>query len=368
MWSLAMIVKNGAEHLAQTLESAKVICDELIVVDTGSTDNTVEIAKSFGAKVFQFDWIDDFGAARNESFKHCTGDWIIWLDCGDVIPPEAVVGFQNLKKHLAENGDDFDFVWLNINRGIADDGSVVFRFNTPRLVRRTAFAGWVGAVHEYLDKSGERAMLGQGAWVNDPLALNNKPTERNLKILQRLIDDGDESNRTAFYYANELRDLKRWPQAISAYKRFIKMKYLSWEYYDALISLAMCHKQVNDEDAMIDCYHQAIRFDPTRAEAFVGLGDLHYEKNHWPAAVPFYAAALESVRPMEGFVLETCYTWLPWDRLAVCYGNTGRIDKAIEATIESLKSCPERDRLMANLGMFMDGLKTQAAQNGKGFQ
>jgi len=361
MWSLAMIVKNGAEHLAKTLEGARQICDELIVVDTGSTDDTVAIAKSFGAKVFQYEWIDDFGAARNESFKHCTGDWIMWLDCGDVIPPTAIAGFQRLKEHLATNGDDFDHVWLNINRGIAADGSVVFRFNTPRLVRRTAFAGWVGAVHEYIDKSGEKAMLGQGAWVDDPLALNNKPTERNLKILQRLLDNGDTSTRTAFYYANELRDLKRWPKAISAYKRFLKMKYYSWEYYDALISLAMCHKQVNDEDATLDCYFQAIRFDPTRAEAYVGVGDVHYEKNLWNLAAPFYSAALEAVRPLEGFVLETCYSWLPWDRLAVIYGNTGKLDKAIDATVESLKSCPERDRLMSNLAMFMDGLAANKA-------
>ena len=67
MLSLTMIVKNGEEHIAQTLVCAKEICDEMIVVDTGSTDKTVEIAKSYGAKVFHFDWIDDFSAARNEA-------------------------------------------------------------------------------------------------------------------------------------------------------------------------------------------------------------------------------------------------------------------------------------------------------------
>ena len=352
-----MIVKNGAEHLAQTLESAAQFCDELVVVDTGSTDNTVEIAESFGAKVFHYEWIDDFAAARNESLKHCTGEWIIWLDCGDVIPQKSIEGFQNLKQFLAgEGGAAFNYVWLNINRGIADDGSVVFRFNTPRLMRRSAKPKWVGAVHEYLDGSGDKAMIGQGAWVDDPLALHNQPTDRNIKILKRLLDEGDTSTRTAYYYANELRDHKRWDEAIEAYKHFLGMNYYSWEHYDALISVSICHRSKNDIESAVDSYFRAVKFDPTRAEAFVGLGDITYERQQWQQALPFYRAAMEATRPVEGFVLETCYTWLPLDRLAVCYGNLGRLDEAISLTIEALKSCPEQERLLGNLRLYTEAI------------
>jgi glycosyltransferase involved in cell wall biosynthesis len=64
------------------------IVDEIIIVDTGSTDKTVELAKSRGAKVFHFPWIDDFAAARNEALRHATGDWIFWMDADDRLDEE----------------------------------------------------------------------------------------------------------------------------------------------------------------------------------------------------------------------------------------------------------------------------------------
>ncbi|MDR2562183.1 MAG: glycosyltransferase [Holophagales bacterium] len=85
--SLAMIVKNEEETLAHCLESVKPIVEEMIIVDTGSTDSTIEIAKSFGASVYNFQWCDDFSAARNESLKHCTGEWVLIMDADEAIDP-----------------------------------------------------------------------------------------------------------------------------------------------------------------------------------------------------------------------------------------------------------------------------------------
>ena len=346
-----MIVKNGAEHLAQTLESAKPICDELIVVDTGSTDDTVAIAESFGAKVHHFEWIDDFSAARNESFAKATGDWIMWLDCGDTISASSIQSFLQLKSQL-DSLEQVDFVWANINREITAEGMVVYRFNTPRFIRRSAFHGWVGAVHEYVDGSNDRAMIWEGGSVDDPLAMHNTPTDRNINILKRLIDNGDTSTRTAFYYANELRDHKRWVDAIAAYERFLAMEYFSWEYYDSLLSMAICYRNLDQPESSASAYYRAVHFDATRAEAFVGLGDLGYERQNWKQAIPFYKAVIGMTRPVEGFTLETCYSWLPWDRLSICYGNVGLLDEAISAAEKALKTSPERVRILANIDLF----------------
>lgn len=85
-----MIVKNEADQLPRCLESVRSLADEIVIVDTGSTDQTVAIAQSLGAQVYAFAWIGDFSAARNESLTHATCDWILVLDADEVLAPEAV--------------------------------------------------------------------------------------------------------------------------------------------------------------------------------------------------------------------------------------------------------------------------------------
>ena len=83
--SLAMIVRNEEKYLSHCLLSVCGLADEIVVVDTGSTDGTIEIAKSYNAKVFNFEWVDDFSEARNYSLSHCTGDWVLILDADEAI-------------------------------------------------------------------------------------------------------------------------------------------------------------------------------------------------------------------------------------------------------------------------------------------
>src|SRR5262249_50093047 len=86
--SLSLMVKNEAANLPACLGSAAHLVHEIVVVDTGSTDRTKEVAASLGARVFEFAWVDSFAAARNESLRHASGDWIFWLD-GDEYLDEA---------------------------------------------------------------------------------------------------------------------------------------------------------------------------------------------------------------------------------------------------------------------------------------
>jgi GT2 family glycosyltransferase/SAM-dependent methyltransferase len=83
--SLCMIVRNNAKTIGPAIESIKPFVDEMIIVDTGSTDETPHICEQLGAKVFHFPWCDDFSAARNESIRHATGRWIFWMDSDDTI-------------------------------------------------------------------------------------------------------------------------------------------------------------------------------------------------------------------------------------------------------------------------------------------
>jgi tetratricopeptide (TPR) repeat protein len=86
--TLCMIVKNEEASLPQTLSSVKDIVDEMVILDTGSTDRTTEIATDFGARVYHFDWCNDFSAARNEALKYVQGKWVLVLDADEVLTPE----------------------------------------------------------------------------------------------------------------------------------------------------------------------------------------------------------------------------------------------------------------------------------------
>src|SRR5919199_6137275 len=88
--SLCMIVKNEEASLPQCLRSVKDAVDEMVIVDTGSCDRTVELAQEFGARVYHFEWCNDFSAARNEALKYMQGKWVLVLDADEVLTPEIV--------------------------------------------------------------------------------------------------------------------------------------------------------------------------------------------------------------------------------------------------------------------------------------
>lgn len=99
--SLCMIVKNEAENLPRCLKSVKNAVDEMVVLDTGSTDSTIEIARAYGAQVAEFEWREDFAEARNEALKHLSGDWVLVLDADETLAASAIP----ILKQLIERKD-----------------------------------------------------------------------------------------------------------------------------------------------------------------------------------------------------------------------------------------------------------------------
>src|SRR5579875_223578 len=101
--SLTMIVKNEAAALGRCLASVRDLVDEIIVVDTGSSDNTKDIARQYDARVFDLPWPDSFAAARNESLRHASGQWLLWLDADEYFDD---ANRDKLRQLLAGLGND----------------------------------------------------------------------------------------------------------------------------------------------------------------------------------------------------------------------------------------------------------------------
>jgi glycosyltransferase involved in cell wall biosynthesis len=152
--SLSMIVKNEEEFLPGCLESVKGIVDEIVIVDTGSNDRTKEIANSFGAKIYDFKWCDDFAAARNESLKQCRGEWILYLDADERLNSE---NSGNIRRLLQNASDETGGLIVTIeSEHLQLDGDAEFhRGGYPRIFRNYGFPNvyFKGKVHEQITPS-----------------------------------------------------------------------------------------------------------------------------------------------------------------------------------------------------------------------
>jgi glycosyltransferase involved in cell wall biosynthesis len=183
-----MIVKNEGKNLERCLQSAKPFVDEIVIVDTGSQDNTVEIATRFGARVDYFEWCDDFSAARNYSLSKVTGEWILHLDADE----EWVVEDPNFAEQLRSNPDVLVFAVTRNDVNVPED-AFLGGFHT-RLFRNLPEFRYVNRYHEQLNYGGDRPLVYeylQGAKIlhygnSDPDALRHKTLTRDIPILEAI--------------------------------------------------------------------------------------------------------------------------------------------------------------------------------------
>ena len=142
--SLVMIVKDEQEMLPGCLEAVREAVDEMIVVDTGSSDRTIEIARSFGARVVEFPWNGSFADARNVSLDHATGDWVIYLDADEHLVPEDAPRLRDLLTHTWREA--FYLVETNYTGG--DESGAAVAHHALRLWRRRPQYRFEGRIHE----------------------------------------------------------------------------------------------------------------------------------------------------------------------------------------------------------------------------
>lgn len=142
--SLCMIVKNEEAVLGRCLDTIHDLVDEINIIDTGSTDRTVEIAQQYTDRVFFFAWTGRFADARNESFRHATKDYILYLDADDVILDADREKLRQLKETLDPSVDS---VSMYYDAGTDEFGNVTLRYRRNRLVKRSMNYRWEGDCH-----------------------------------------------------------------------------------------------------------------------------------------------------------------------------------------------------------------------------
>jgi Flp pilus assembly protein TadD len=218
--SLTVIAKNEASNIEVCIAPVKDLVDEVVVVDTGSTDDTVEIAQRLGARVFHFPWQDSFAAARNEAIEHALGDWIFVLDADDRIVPSERDKLRALFASLGDENVGWTFRCVNL----AIDGGIGTELEQFRLFRRRPDIRWRYRAHEQIApailETGARLAptgirIAHVGYVDPDLV--EKKFERNLRLIEMDLEGGHTGDPIlAFYRANVLAELGRNAEAIVA--------------------------------------------------------------------------------------------------------------------------------------------------------
>ncbi|MGO4540134.1 glycosyltransferase [Paenibacillus sp. 2TAB19] len=190
--SLCMIVRDEEKRLGRCLDSVQHAVDEIIIVDTGSSDRTIEIARSYGAKVLRREWTESFADARNESIREASGQWILWMDADEVLREGDG---EKLRMYVQQSEEDVLLLELFNYYGDGEaDESQVYMLAHHRLFRNRRGFSFVHAIHEQL--TSEEVVLSQSELKLLPIrvyhfgyleevAAEKRKFERNMKLLQK---------------------------------------------------------------------------------------------------------------------------------------------------------------------------------------
>lgn len=339
--SLAMIVKNEGETIERVLGCARAFADELVVVDTGSSDDTVAKATAMGAVVHHFEWVDDFAAARNHAFAQCTQDWIMWLDGDDWVAPEHQQRIAALKTSALDSG--LEAVYLRYNYP-------PFRQWRERIVRRDLWGArfqWREPVHECIHGIDNA----RAAFLNEievehcpPPDRLGKKSGRNIGILRKHVAAGARDERSLYMYAVEclhslLRDEAQ--QVLPMFLATVNSK----EYrYEVLCKQYDFHLHFGEPAPAVDALAQAIACDPARAEAYYKLGrhQMQLRPEHPGDALPLLAAAGMCKLPGYGTPEAEAYEHGPFDALASAHLRLEQFAQAQAAAQRALQFQPPR--------------------------
>ena len=344
-FSLHMIVKDAEHKLARTLDSVKSFVDEIVIVDTGSTDGTISLAESYGAKVSTFEWVDDFAAARNFALQQCTGDWALWFDAGDVLSSATVKRFEWIKVQpaLTDPKSPINVIWSILNRQSDDKGEVKYTINQPRLVKMSSNPRWNFAIHEELWLDSPNAILDEFLVIDDPEGGMKAASERNLRIMEKCIAEGRDIERNTFLRLGDLEVLGRYEEVAASVEDIYALPLDNYSFGQAYLTAARAFHQLKNEEKERENLLRSMLHDATRPEAYMYLGDLEFGKEKFNRAVPYYRAATE-MEPDSRRIQPTHlphYTYAPYERLGYCYLGLNDIKKALDYFYEAIKRAPE---------------------------
>ena len=316
--SVCMIVKNEEKQLRACLDSLKPVADEIVIVDTGSTDSTKDIAREYTDLIYDFPWIDDFAAARNFAFSKATKEYIYSADADDVIDAENIRLFLRVKEFLPPETEIVQMHYLNL----MEENTVYSskRELRPKLYKRLRTFEWVNPIHETVrlapavyDSDIEIRHLAEGNHVRRDLATFRKALDRGMRLdrtlhsmyAKELFIAGDNNDLAASvpFFEQSITDPARSPD----------------EQREARCVLARAYRvSGRTVDFVRLCLREAL-VNPC-AEMCAETGLYFYENGNYAEALCWLNDAIFETQPVISIFVQGSRNL---DILADCYEKTG---------------------------------------------
>ncbi|MDR0906941.1 MAG: glycosyltransferase [Oscillospiraceae bacterium] len=301
--SQCMIVKNEEKNIEKALSWAKDIAFEQIVVDTGSTDRTVEIAEAMGAKVVHFTWINDFSAAKNFAIEQCRGNWIALLDADeyfDDTDAKLLKGYLDRVEADAAQRKEIRMIrcrWININ----DKGEAFNIGEQERVFRNQPEIRYIGAIHEYLPPLPGRIFLSDIKMYHTGYteeAKKDKNTyERNRAIIEKELAKDPDNIIMKGYLADVLRQdaVKNEKEITAIYEEILARKHEKNPLMLFMVNNAYAYltnhyitKGAENYDRAMEMCLEATAASPENPDYDFYIGRIHQRRREFAEAWEWY--------------------------------------------------------------------------------
>jgi tetratricopeptide (TPR) repeat protein len=301
--SLNMIVKNEERNIGRALDSVDDIMDEIVICDTGSTDATKEIARTYGATILSEPWFNDFSRARNTALAASAGSWIFWIDGDDALDPRSKKSLTDLihssEPHAGAICID------NIRHGVRGA-----QFMQIRLFPRIKNVAFERRIHEQVAPSLRRLGLPYKQHTSihivhfgyeDP-ALQKKKALRNMPLIIDELIQSPDSMALLLNLGDCHSVLCETKEALLAYQRIVSLpdaQALNIDIFaQALFNIGLLYKSDGDRSSACAWFEKTLQADPSRSEALYLLGIIAEEKGEREKAFDYFLACSRVKAPL----------------------------------------------------------------------
>ena len=342
------ISKNEEKHAKRWVESMNE-ADEIYVLDTGSTDNTVKLLKDLGVNVATKEYDDfKFDEARNDSLNlvPLDADICVCTDLDEVFNKDWRKELENIWE------PNTDRVRYNLNFSFNEQGEPISSYYISKIHTRNNYK-WTHSIHEVITYLGNH---NENIITSDKIIINHHP-DRNkdrsfyLKLLEQSIIDNPLDDRNMHYLGREYMYNKEWNKSIDTLIKHLNLKSSTWneERGASMRFISRCYKELKRYDEAKMWLEKALNETPNVREPYVEMGIYYYEISDYLNAINYFEKSKEIKEKSPTYINEE-FAWNEtiYDLLSICYYYIGNKEKALENVIKANEINNNNDRLKNN--------------------